>query len=181
MRRIVVVAFAAALFVGLAAPSASAIPVHCVEQTHRGACYELIWVDGDEVTMTFPHAGDPVGGGRGNRSTDVMTFYVVAPQTETPQATLPFVHDHVVPAMPGEPGYSPYLEGYLVLCSEEGLTSGACEATFVEFAGATLPLATSINGEALTSVEPIESAVDEGLVVLLLGGPAFLGTISPSR
>ena len=135
MRRIAIIAFTAAIFVGLAAPAAIATPVHCVQQTHRGACHEPIWVHGVEVTMTFPHAGDPVGGGHGNRNTDAMTFYVVAPQTSTPQATLPFVHDHVVPAMPGEAGYRVYLEGY----------------------------------------------VDDGLVVLLLGGPAFLDTISPSK
>jgi hypothetical protein len=128
--------------------------------------------------MTFPQAGFEVPGGPNK---DVMNFYVVYPQTETPQATLPFPHDHVVAAMPGEPGYSAYLEGYLVLCSDEGLTSGACEATFIEYAGATLPLATTINGQPLTSVEPIESAADAGLVVLLLGGPPFLGTISPSK
>ncbi len=110
-----------------------------------------------------------------------MNFYVVYPQTETPQATLPFAHDHVVAARPGESGYSPYLNGYLVLCSAEGITSGTCEATIITYAGATLPLARTVNGQPLTSVEPIESAMDARLVVLLLGGPPFLGTISPSK
>jgi hypothetical protein len=58
MRRIAMTAVAAAMFVGLTGSAALATPVHCVQQTHRGACYELIWVDGVEVTMTFPRAGN---------------------------------------------------------------------------------------------------------------------------
>jgi hypothetical protein len=42
-----------------------------------------------------------------------------------------------------------------------------------------LPLAESVNGQALTSAEPIESALDDGLVVLLDPGAEFLGIINP--
>jgi hypothetical protein len=177
MRRFAAIAVAAVMFFGLGVPTAQAAPVNCVEQTHRGACYELIWVDGEEVRMIFPHAGNPLPGGG---SPEVMDFYVIAPQTDEPQATLPFVHDHTVAASPGELGYSVLLHGYLVLCSEEGLTSGACEATVVEYPGfGTLPLATTVNGEELTSAEPIESALDAGLVMLLDPGVEFLGIINP--
>jgi len=90
----------AVMFVGLTGSAAVAAPVDCVLQTHRGACYEPIWVHGVQVTMTFPQAANQLPG---SRNTNVMNFYVVAPQTDTPQGALPFGHDHVVPAMPGEP------------------------------------------------------------------------------
>ena len=42
------------------------------------------------------------------------------------------------------------MHGYFVICSAEGLTSGDCVATFTEFPGfGTLPLAKSVNGEAM--------------------------------
>jgi hypothetical protein len=178
VRRAATIAVAAAILTWLALPSAQAAGlVHCVEQTHRGACYEPIWVAGEEVRMTFPHAGNPLPGGG---SPEVMDFYVIAPQTDEPQATLPFVHDHTVAASPGELGYSVLLHGYLVLCSDEGLTSGACEAMVVEYPGfGTLPLATTVNGEELTSAETIDSALDAGLVVLLDSGVEFIGIINP--
>lgn len=181
MRRIAMTALAAmfaVMFVGLTGSAAVAAPVDCVLQTHRGACYEPIWVHGVQVTMTFPQAANQFPG---SRNTNVMNFYVVAPQTDTPQGALPFGHDHVVPAMPGEAGYSVYLQGYLVLCSAEGLRSGACEATIIQYGGATLPLARTVNGQLLTSAEPIESAADAGLVVLLNAGSPFLGTIGRAR
>jgi hypothetical protein len=149
MRRIAMTALAAAaftaMFVCLTGSAAVAAPVDCVLQTHRGACYEPIWVHGVQVTMTFPQAAHPLPG---PRNTNVMNFYVVAPQTDTPQGALPFGHDHVVPAMPGEPEYSVYLQGYLVLCSAEGFTSGACEATIIQYGGATLPLARTVKWTA---------------------------------
>jgi hypothetical protein len=179
------IATAAAILVSLAAPPAQAAGlVHCVNQTHRGACYEPIWVDGRQVRMVFPQAGNDRPG---NRGTDAMSFYVTAPQTDDPQGSLPFPHDHVVPAAPGEPGYSVLLHGYLVVCSPEGLSSGACVANVVEYPGfGPLPLAESVNGQALTSAEPIESAVDEGLVVLLdpgasSSGPSTRGGSRPRR
>ena len=182
MRRIAMTALAVAtftaMFVGLTGSAAMATPVDCVLQTHRGACYEPIWVHGVQVTMTFPQAAHPLPG---SRNTNVMNFYVVAPQTDTPQGALPFGHDHVVPAMPGEAGYSVYLQGYLVLCSAEGLTSGACEATIIQYGGATLPLARTVNGQPLTSAEPIEPAAHAGLVVLFSAGQPFLGTIGRGR
>ena len=62
----------------------------------------------------------------------------------------------------------------------EGLTSGAREAT-IQYGGATLPLARTVSGQLLTSAEPIESAADAGLVVLLNAGSPVLGTIGRGR
>jgi len=178
MRRFALIATAAAMLVSLAAPPVQAAGlVHCVNQTHRGACYEPIWVDGRQVRMVFPQAGNDLPG---NRATDAMSFYVVAPQTDDPQGSLPFGHDHVVPAAPGEAGYSVLLHGYFVICSPAGLASDACVANLVEYPGVgPLPLAESVNGQALTSAEAIESAADDGLVVLLDTGAEFLGIINP--
>jgi hypothetical protein len=178
VRRFALIATAAAILVSLAAPPVQAAGlVHCVNQTHRGACYEPIWVDGRQVRMVFPQAGNDLPG---NRATGAMSFYVVAPQTDDAQGSLPFGHDHVVPAAPGEAGYSVLLHGYFVICSSAGLSSGACVANLVEYPGfGTLPLAESVNGQALTSAEVIESAADGGLVVLLDTGAEFLGIINP--
>jgi len=63
----------------------------------------------------------------------------------------------------------------------EGLTSGACEATIIQCGGATLPLARMVNGQLLTSAEPIKSAADARLGVLLNAGPPVLGTIGQGR
>ena len=63
----------------------------------------------------------------------------------------------------------------------EGLTSGACEATIIQYGGATLPPARTVNGQLLTSAEPITSAADTGLAVLLNAGPPFLGTIGRAK
>jgi hypothetical protein len=177
MRRFATITVAAVIFVSLGAPIAQAAPVHCVEQTHRGACYEIVWVDGEEGRMTFAQAGRQLPG---TPSAEVTSFYVVAPQTEVSQATLPFPHDHVVAGLPGSDAFSVFLHGYLVLCSPEGLASGACVPTSLEYGGATLPLATTVNGQELTTVEPIESALDSGLVVLLDPEAELIGTINPA-
>ena len=65
------------------------------------------------------------------------------------------------------------------LCSAAGLESGACVATLSPLEGlGTLPLATTVNGQLLTSVEAIEAAAAAGLVTLLDTGAVLVGTIS---
>ena len=67
------------------------------------------------------------------------------------------------------------------MCSEEGITSQACVPawTSVGFPNP-LPLATTVNGQPLTSTEAIEWAADAGLVSLINLGPGgvIVGTIS---
>ena len=64
----------------------------------------------------------------------------------------------------------------------EGLTSGAREATIIiQYGGATLPPARTVSGQPLTSAEPIKSAADTELAVLLNAGPPFLKTIGRGR
>jgi|SRR5215216_7658478 len=175
---VAVVSIAISMFVS-AVPAAQAAPVNCVHQTHQGACYEFVWVNGVEVRMTFPQAGNPLPT---IPNAKVQNFYVIAPQTATPQGDIPPIHDHTIQAAPGDPGWTPFMHGYFVLCSTEGLTSGDCVATFTQFPGdGTLPLAKSVNGEPLTSAETIEAGIDAGLLVAVDTGAVFIGTVSSAR
>jgi hypothetical protein len=174
---VAVVSIAISMFVS-AVPAAQAAPVNCVNQTHQGACWEFVWVNGVEVRMTFPQAGHPLPH---IPNAKVQNFYVIAPQTATPQGDIPPIHDHTIQAAPGDPGWTPFMHGYFVLCSAQGLTS-SCVATFTEFPGVgILPLATSVNGEPLTSAETIEAGIDAGLLDAVDTGAVFIGTVSPAR
>ena len=175
---VAVVSLAISMFVS-AVPAAQAAPVNCVHQTHKGACYEFVWVHGVEVRMTFPQAGHPLPT---IPNAKVQHFYVIAPQTGTPQGDVPSpLHDHTIQAAPGDPGWTPFMHGYFVLCSEKGLTSG-CVATPTDFPGfGILPLAKSVNGEPLTSAETIEAGVDAGLLVVVDTGAVLIGTVRPAR
>ena len=176
---VAVVSIAISMFVS-AVPAAQAAPVNCVNQTHQGACYEFVWVHGVEVRMTFPQAGNPLPH---VPNAKVQNFYTIAPQTDTPQGDVPApIHDHTIQAAPGDSGWTPFMHGYFVLCSAEGLRSGDCVATFTEFPGfGTLPLAQGVNGEPLTSAETIEAGVDAGLLVVVDAGAVLIGTVSPAR
>jgi hypothetical protein len=175
---IAVASIAISLFVS-AVPAAQAAPVNCVNQTHKGACYEFVWVHGVQVRMTFPQAGNPLPT---IPNAKVQNFYVIAPQTDTPQGDVPSpLHDHTIQAAPGDPGWTPFMHGYFVVCSAEGLTSGDCVAVPTDFGFGPLPLAQSVNGEPLTSAETIEAGIDAGLLDLVDTGAVFVGTVSPAR
>jgi hypothetical protein len=174
---VAVVSIAISMFVS-AVPAAQAAPVHCLDRTHQGACWELVWVNGVEVRMTFPQAGDPLPT---IPNAKVQNFYVMAAQTDTPQADVAPIHDHTIQAAPGDPGWTPFMHGYFVICSAEGLASGDCVAVSTDFGFGPLPLAQSVNGEPLTSAETIEAGVDAGLLVLVDTGAVLIGTVSPAR
>ena len=174
---VAVVSIAISMFVS-AVPAAQAAPVNCVNRTHQGACFELVWVHGVEVRMTFSQEGDPLPT---IPNAKVQNFYVIAAQTDTPQADVPPIHDHTIQAAPGDPGWTPFMHGYFVVCSAEGLTSGACVAVDTDFGFGPLPLAQSVNGEPLTSAETIEAGIDAGLLDLVDTGAVFVGTVSPAR
>lgn len=168
---------ALALAVPAAAPPPAAALTNCIEigpDAPLRGCWENVWVDGVEYRMTF------FGGAKqfnGNVPTENLgEFYVIGPQTDMPQSLdHPFMHDHVVAAVPRQNGgeYTPIYQGILVLCSELGLTSGACVATFSTPPGGSgpIPLATTVNGQPLTSAEAVEAAATAGLVTLVPAGP----------
>jgi hypothetical protein len=174
---VAVVSIAISMFVS-AVPAAQAAPVNCLEQTHQGACWELVWVNGVEVRMTFPQAGNPLPT---IPNAKVQNFYVMAAQTDTPQGYVPPIHDHTIQAAPGDPGWTPFMHGYFVICSAEGLASGDCVAVPTDFGFGPLPLAQSVNGEPLTSAETIEAGIDAGLLDLVDTGAVFVGTVRPAR
>jgi hypothetical protein len=184
--------FAAAVALGgvalvvASAPTAEAAGLrNCVEipeppQSGRVGCYELVWADGVQYRMTFSNQSFD-----GATPKELDPFYVLAPQTDAPQGYPPntFPHDHVVRAIPaGNHGtYSVHLQGFFVLCSGQGIVSGACVPSWTSVGGPDpLPLATSVNGQALTSAEAIESAADAGHLALINLGPTavIVGTIS---
>jgi hypothetical protein len=152
---------------------------NCVTAIRHVACWENVWVDGHEVRMTFPQAGDPMPTVPNAKT---QPFYVVAPQTETPQGDVPeFVHDHTIAAAPGSAGWTPFMHGYYVICSAEGLSTGACEYSPRTIPGGEIPLAVSVNGEPLTSADTIEAGIDAGLLVAIDTGAVLVGTVSPPR
>ena len=189
-RKITRVLIATITIAALALVLSAAPPVHaaglrnCVDVTGPAAghvaCYELVWANGVQLRMTFANTQF-----KGATPSDKLdNFYVVAQQTDTPQGTLPFLHDHVVRDVPrqnhGE--YSVLLRGFFVLCSEQGMATGACVPTMASIQGlGTLPLATTVNGQMLTSVEPIEAAANSRLITLFDTGAVLVGTINPGK
>jgi hypothetical protein len=182
---IATLALAAAAFSVASAPSVDAAgPRNCVDitgpQSGRVGCYEKVWVDGVEVRMTFSNTSF-----QGTTPNELDAFYVLAPQTGTPQGAPPntFPHDHVVRDVPhqNDGNYSVRLQGFFVVCSGQGIATGACVPAWTSTGGpAPVPLAATVNGEPLTSAGAIESAAAAGLVVPINLGPGavVVGTIS---
>jgi hypothetical protein len=173
----------------VAVPAAAPAPVagltNCIEigpEAPLRGCWEAVWVDGVEYRMTFFGGMKPF---KGNVPPDKLgEFYVIGPQDDTPQSLdHPFMHDHVVATVPRQNGgeYTPIYQGILVLCSEQGLLTGACVPTFSTPPGGSgpIPLATTVNGQPLTSTEAVEAAAAAGLVVLIPAG-ILVGAISGS-
>lgn len=179
---LVAVAVAAVALVPTAARPAEAGGIrNCVDVSGRAAphiaCYENVWANGVEQRMTF---GNQQFRGEAP-SAKLDEFYVMAPQTDRAQGALPFPHDHTVRDVPAQNQgvYSVQLHGFFVLCSEQGIVTGACVPTLSTIEGlGTLPLARTVNRQPLTSVEPIEVAADAGLVTLFDTGAVLIGTIS---
>jgi hypothetical protein len=155
-----VVLAAVAFLVPAASPAHAAGFVNCVplSQMYRsGACWESVWVNGVQHRMVFAQEAKEFPG---TIPTDrVGNFYVIGPQTDTPQGALPFTHDHTV----ADTNFTK-VHGFLVFCSEAGITSGSCETAKND---TLLPLAGTVNGQNLKSAETIESAASSGLVTLV--------------
>ena len=94
-----------------------------------------------------------------------------------------FPHDHVVRDVPAQNhgDYTVQLQGFFVLCSGQGIVSGACVPSWTSIGGPDpLPFATTVNGHALTSAGAIESAAAAGDLALVNLGPGavIVGTVS---
>jgi hypothetical protein len=176
----------AALTVVLAAAlpvQAAGLP-NCNAEGAATPCFEEVWVDGGQFKMTFvdlnPTPFNP---------SDV-NFYVLAPQTGTPQGgPVPFFHDHVTDKArhheerhDGHHGdLNVHYHGFLVFCSAQGISSGACVPTMTSGPEGILPFAKTVNGHRLTSVDRIESAANAGLLTLVDTGSVFIARIDPDE
>ena len=159
-----VILAAVAFLVPAASPAQAAGLINCVPLSltdRSGACWESVWVNGVERRMVFPQEAQEFPGAI--HSDRVGNFYVIAPQTDTPQGALPFRHDHTVADT-----HFTKLHGYLVFCSAQGYISGSC----VSETG-NVPLAKTVNGQSLKTIEAIESGVNAGLLTLLDTGATF--------
>jgi hypothetical protein len=182
---IATLALAAAAFGVASAPPVDAAGLrNCVDitgpQSGRVGCYEDVWADGVQYRMTFSNTRFS-----GAAPAELDPFYVLAPQTGAPQGYPPntFPHDHVVRDIPAQNhgNYSVRLQGFFVVCSGDGIVSGACVPSWsAVFGPDPLPFATTVNGQPLTSAAAIESAAAAGLVVSINLGPGavIVGSIS---
>ena len=160
----------------VAAPAAGAAGLrNCVDvtgpQSGRAGCYEDVWADGAQYRMTFSNTRFT-----GATPKELDPFYVLAPQTDKPQGAPPntFPHDHVVRAVPRQNHgqYSVQMQGFFVLCSGQGIVSGACVPSWTSIGGPDpLPFAKTVNGQPLTSTGAIESAAGAGNLALINLGP----------
>ena len=179
-------AFVAVGAAGSAGSAQAAGLRNCTEMSSshpRSACWEDVWAGGAEYRMVF--ATGCCSQFKGKVPEGLDAFYVMAPQDDTPQSlAASFRHDHVVRDLPKQNHgtYSTKLRGFFVVCSESGIASGACVFELNSPApGLTLPFAKTVDGQALTSVEPLEAAVDAGLITLVDTGAVIVGTINQNK
>ncbi len=166
------------LVLAAASPVQAAGLRNCIDTGGLAPCFEMVWANGVQLKMTFTNLNPKPS----NAPTD--NFYVMAPQTGTPQGPLPFAHDHVIGDVPPQNhgDYSVLYHGFFVLCSAQGISSGGCVPTPTSIPGlGTLPFATTVNGQPLTSVDPIESPANSGLLTLFDTGGLLIGTINARR
>jgi hypothetical protein len=177
-------ALAAVGLAAVAAPHADAAGLrNCVDilgpQSGRAGCYEEVWSDGVEYRMVFSNTRFT-----GTAPAPLDAFYLVAPQSDSPQGWPPntFPHDHVVRDIPAGNGgtFSVRLQGIFVLCSGQGIVSGACVPSWTQVGENSIPFAESVNGQSLTSAEAIESAAAAGDLFLSNLGPGavIVGSIT---
>src|SRR6266700_4117150 len=90
--RIALITVAALMLVFAATPHVQAAGLPNCGLSGTTPCFEKVWVDGHQFKMTFINLNPPP------TTAPTTNFYVVAPQTGTPQGAgpfSPFLHDHV--------------------------------------------------------------------------------------
>ncbi len=170
------------LVLGAAFPVQAARLTNCNDAGATTPCFEKVWSDGKQVKMTFVDLNPAPS------TASVRNFYVLAPQTHTPQGTVPFLHDHVIgdvsPQNHGDDSGNNLVRyhGYFVLCSALGISSGGCVPTMTSIPGlGTIPFAKTVNGQKLTSADPIESPENSGLLTIFDTGGEFIATINSGQ
>jgi hypothetical protein len=193
--RIAAFAFAAVAGFALILPASSPAEAagrlpNCAVLVTAAPCWETVWANGKQFRMLFPQAGTPYPG---PIPTDqvVGNFYVVAPQGNTPQGTVPFLHDHTVGNVPadnqqtgehtGNGNQVIFRHGFFVFCSAAGIASGACVTGGLPPFPGFPPFAKTVNGQPLTSLKVIESPANSQFLMLFDTGATFLGIITNER
>jgi hypothetical protein len=162
-----------------AAPAQAAGLPNCNDQGAVTPCFEPVWADGVQVKMKFVNLNPKPS------NAPTVNFYVLAPQTGTPQGLVPFLHDHVIGDVPSQnhgedPAGRVRYHGFFVVCSAQGISRGGCVPTMTSIPGlGTLPFAKTVNRHKLTSDDSIESAANAGLLTLFDTGGVFIATIKP--
>jgi hypothetical protein len=158
-----------------AAPVQPAALPNCNNQGAVTPCFEPVWADGVQVKMKFVNLNPKPS------NAPTVNFYVLAPQTDTPQGLVPFLHDHVIGDVQNhgeDPDGRVRYHGFFVLCSAQGLSSGACVSTMTSIPGfGTVPFAKTVNGHKLTSDDSIESAANAGLLTLVDTGGVLIAKV----
>jgi hypothetical protein len=183
--RLATITIAALTLVLAGAPSIQAAPSpaqaaslpNCNDNGAIAPCFEIVWADGVQVKMKFVNFSPKPS------NVPAVNFYVLAPQTDTPQGRVPFLHDHVIGDVQnygddrGDNNRVRY-HAFFVLCSAQGIASGACVPTMTSIPGlGTLPFAKTVNGHKLTSDDSIESAANAGLLTLFDTGGVFIAKV----
>jgi hypothetical protein len=170
------------LVLGAASPVQAAGLGNCNDPGATTPCFEKVWSEGAQVKMTFVDLSPAPS----NAPTE--KFYVMAPQTRTPQGWVPFLHDHLI----GDVSSRSHgdnrgnnlvrYHGYFVLCSAQGISTGGCVPTMTSIPGlGTIPFAKTANGHKLTSADTVESAANSGLLTLFDTGGEFIAAIKPRQ
>jgi hypothetical protein len=170
------------LVLGAASPVQAAGPGNCNDPGATTPCFEKVWSDGVQVKMTFVDLSPAPS----NAPTE--KFYVMAPQTRTPQGWVPFLHDHLIGNVSSRShgdnrgNNLVRYHGYFVLCSAQGIASGDCVATITSIPGfGPVPFAKTVNGHKLTSADRVASATNSGLLTLFDTGGVLIATVKPHQ
>jgi hypothetical protein len=159
-----------------ASPDQTAGLPNCNDNGAIAPCFEIIWANGVQVKMKFVNLNPKPS------NAPTVNFYVLAPQTGTPQGRVPFLHDHVIGDVQnhgddrGDNNRVRY-HGFFVLCAQ-GISSRLCEPTKTSIPGlGDVLLAKTVNGHKLTSADRVESAANAGLLTLFDTGGVLIATV----
>jgi len=170
------------LVLGVASPVQAAGPGNCNDPGATTPCFEKVWSDGVQVKMTFVDLNPAPS------SAPTHKFYVMAPQTRTPQGWVPFLHDHTIGNVSAQTRSDDWAKkplryhGYFVLCSTLGISTGRCVTAITSIPGlGTIPFAARVNGHKLTSARTIESPANSRFLTLFDTGGELIATIEPRQ
>ena len=170
------------LALGAASPVQAAGLTNCGDKGATTPCFEKIWSDGVQIKMTFVDLNPTPS------NAPTHKFYVMAPQTRTPQGWVPFLHDHTIGDVSAQNDSDDRrnnpvrYHGYFVLCSAQGMATGRCVPAMTSIPGlGTIPFAKTVNGHKLTSAGAIESPANSALLTLFDTGGELIATIKPQE